>query len=264
MKQFISKKFPKFFRLLQRVQEQRRKLRKAYKLRKEYCLALLFRKPYLGKLYGGGPYLPDQSKGISLKRMVQICGGTKCLEVGSWVGGSSMIIGKELKKQGKGILYCIDTWRGSPNYDVYEAERRGINKDWVYKMFSRNIKVSGLNSYIIPIRKASDEAVKDFPKESFDLVFIDGDHAYGQFKRDLLNYRELVKIGGILCGDDLEKFLPQTDKELTFKYKEEDWLNDYHPGITLAINEIFKDEVWVKDSFWAIRKTDKGWEKVNC
>lgn len=259
---------PGLFKFLKNIQELRRTIKKRLPLYSKYYAAIILKKPYWGQLYGGGGYNPNQSKGILLKKAVQICGGTKCLEIGSWTGGSSMIMGNELKRIGKGILYCVDTWKGAPNYDAerYDRERNALNRDWVYKTFLRNIKVSRLNSYVIPIRKSSNNAIKDFPKESFDLVFIDGDHAYGQFKRDLENYKELVKVDGILCGDDLEKLLPEVDKELTVKNKEEDWLFEcggYHPGITLAINEVFNDQVGVKDSFWAVRRTDTGWKKLD-
>lgn len=250
------------------MQELRRTIKKKLPLYSEYYTAIILKKPYWGQIYGGGPYAPNQSKGILLKNTVNQCGGVKCLEVGSWTGGSSMIIGNELKRQSKGILYCIDTWRGAPNYDTEKCdrERYALNRDWVWKTFNRNLRTSGLTKYVIPVRKSSDEAIKDFPRESFDLVFIDGDHAYKQFKRDLLNYKELVKVGGILCGDDLEKFLPEVDEKLTKTNAEEDWLLEYggyHPGITLAINEVFNDQVGVKDSFWAVRRTDTGWKKLD-
>ena len=46
---------------------------------------------------------------------------------------------------------------------------------------------------------------------AFDLIYIDGDHAYSQFKRDLINYSKLCKIGGVLCGDDLPVMTTRDD-----------------------------------------------------
>lgn len=48
----------------------------------------------------------------------------------------------------------------------------------------------------------SDEAALTIEDESLDFVFIDGNHSYLQVKKDLDNYYEKVKKGGIFSGHD--------------------------------------------------------------
>jgi len=52
------------------------------------------------------------------------------------------------------------------------------------------------------IRKTSMEATKDFYDESLDFVYIDGDHNYASFKKDLEQWFQKIKKHGVLCGDD--------------------------------------------------------------
>ena len=52
------------------------------------------------------------------------------------------------------------------------------------------------------IRKTSEEASKDFKDETLDFVYIDGDHNYAPFKKDLEIWYQKLKKNGVLCGDD--------------------------------------------------------------
>lgn len=261
----IEQYSPELFDLLRDINNFKRDFKKKLAKYSEYWYALAFRKPYYGQMYGGGPYTLLTEKGKALRTLAQKA--TRCLEIGSWTGGSSMIIGNELKKKKEGVLYCIDTWKGSPNcnIDKESLQYKALMRDWVYKTFLRNIKLSGLNSYIVPVRKDSNDAIKDFEERSFDLVFIDGDHGYYQFKKDLINYMPLVRVGGLLCGDDMERFLYEVDKERTIENKEVDWLHDeqYHPGITLAIDEVLNNQISMAGSLWIAKRTENGWAKVD-
>lgn len=267
IKNTLKRISPITLEFVQDLQELRRRIKKRFPVLLEYYSAVVFQKPYWGSIYGGGGYGKESPKGILLRNAVKSISETnlQCLEVGSWTGNSAMIIGSILKEAGKGKLLCVDTWKGAPNYKKSTSgEIYALNKDWVWKTFCRNIKLAKLNDYIVPKRDTSDNISRTLSPESLDLVFIDGDHSYTQCKRDLLNYMPLIKVGGILCGDDLEIFFPDTNKELTIEKAEEDWVleNDgYHPGVTLAIHEVFKDGVNVKNSFWSVRKTETGWEK---
>ena len=49
------------------------------------------------------------------------------------------------------------------------------------------------------------------PRHAFDIAFIDGDHAYTAVLRDLQAACELIRDGGILCGDDLELQIAEID-----------------------------------------------------
>lgn len=49
------------------------------------------------------------------------------------------------------------------------------------------------------------EAVKQFPDEHFDYVYIDADHSYEAVKRDIEDWYPKVRVGGILAGHDYVK-----------------------------------------------------------
>jgi hypothetical protein len=52
------------------------------------------------------------------------------------------------------------------------------------------------------VRKYSFDAVKDFPDEFFDFIFIDADHTYDGVSRDLVDWYPKVKVGGAFIGHD--------------------------------------------------------------
>lgn len=52
------------------------------------------------------------------------------------------------------------------------------------------------------IHAKSDAARRRIKNDSVDLFFIDGSHGYEQVKRDISNYWQKLKIGGILLGHD--------------------------------------------------------------
>ena len=53
--------------------------------------------------------------------------------------------------------------------------------------------------------KSSMDALKDFPDECFDYVYIDADHSARTVREDCLGWYPKVKKGGILAGHDYMK-----------------------------------------------------------
>lgn len=54
------------------------------------------------------------------------------------------------------------------------------------------------------IRNNSLDALEDFENESFDVIFIDGDHRYESVAEELRSYWPILARGGILAGDDYD------------------------------------------------------------
>lgn len=86
------------------------------------------------------------------------------------------------------------------------------------------------------IHSSSDNAIRFFHR-MYDFVFIDGCHSYEQTRKDILNYWQVVKSGGLIAGHNYENGTAAA-----------------HPGVAKAVMEIFgkgnftiaDDLVWYK------------------
>lgn len=189
----------------------------------------------------------------------------KILEIGSWAGQSTIIWATTCKEVKKGMVFVIDHWQSSKNEP--EIMKQAAKDNMIFSLFLYNIEASGVKDYIVILKGSSDIIAEILKPETFDFIYIDGDHAYSQFKKDLLNYMNILKINGILCGDDLELCQSDIDISNAKVQCEEDYILDpitqkrFHPGVTLGIGEILGD-VSTKEGFWAMRKVENGWEKV--
>ncbi|MHC4159414.1 MAG: class I SAM-dependent methyltransferase, partial [Planctomycetota bacterium] len=173
----------------------------------------------------------------------------------------------------KGLVICIDKWE--PYYEPFQREQPGpyrqmhdaLSSGKIFELFIHNIKATGHDDVIIAFRGWSDNLLPLLGSDRFDLVFIDGNHAYTGVLKDIESSARLVSEGGIMCGDDLELQLYQLDVQYAKEHKQKDYVTDpktgkeYHPGVSLAVGEFF-GEVSVWEGFWAMRKNMGHWEKV--
>jgi len=180
----------------------------------------------------------------------------KCVEVGTYVGGSAVVIGSLLT--GKGRLYCIDE-RKQPSL------------------------VTNLESYRVTetvefIHNSSVKASKGFEDESLDFIYIDADHHYSGVYSDVKHWWPKMKSGAMVCGHDCQVLYrdlsdAQRDKivsskgtfkvpydhllpDLAFECKWWDFPN-IHPGIILAVWDMFGEAanlVKLGSSIWYIVK----------
>lgn len=196
------------------------------------------------------------------------------LEIGSWMGASALswAQGLRIHNDAQGTITCVDAWkpffdRSTHTNDVYVSMEQALSSETAYNIFSHNISTIPKTINCQHLRGQSDNILPLLREASFDVVFIDADHAYTPVLKDIKNSLALVKDGGIICGDDLNLQLFQVDKENTVKNAEADFIKDpksnrnYHPGVTLAVAEIF-GEVSSWGGFWAMQKRGNTWQKV--
>jgi hypothetical protein len=98
-------------------------------------------------------------------------------------------------------------------------------------------RMSRYNNYEL-IEKKSDDAIQELMNtpvvHCFDVVYIDGMHQYEQVKKDILNYRALVKKGGFVAGHDYAN----------------SWLS-----VKKAVDEVYgAPDVVFNDTSWLVRK----------
>ena len=133
-----------------------------------------------------------------------------CLEIGCFEGlSSNHIVNNMLSENGK--LICVD-----PLTDEYISENPSekdiLNNQTVYEYFKNqytrfyeNTKIHIDSGKLILYRKLSSEVygeLIDNYKETFDFIYIDGDHRADYVYLDAINCFELCKTDGIILFDD--------------------------------------------------------------
>lgn len=117
------------------------------------------------------------------------------VEIGSWKGKSTIWLGSAALKLKNVKVYAIDPHVGSIEKP---KEYKKINN---YSTFLANIQKAGLKNTVIPIKKTSSLASRDFNK-TIDILFIDGAHDYKYVVKDFLNWHPKIKIGGWIIFHD--------------------------------------------------------------
>lgn len=126
-----------------------------------------------------------------------------CAEIGVWQGGFSNRI---LTETNPTNLYLIDPWvwsQGSLPKNFFIANTRiAKNQRDMNEIHSAVIKRFAENTNVHILRLKSHEAAPTFQDGFFDWIYIDGAHDYDNVKRDLESYKNKVKVGGYITGDD--------------------------------------------------------------
>ncbi len=181
--------------------------------------------------------------------------GSTFLEIGSWCGESSAVLGKVAKNK-NGRLFCIDWWKGNTGMELEQIAKRSD----IFSVFWENMKKEGLEDVVIPIRARSDMVSDILQKESFDLIYIDGDHRHDAALNDIKRYAPLLKVGGIICGDDCEGYVSDYDRSFLEEGKSVDCHESVHCGVVLAVGEYFHDYL-INYNTWSVKKTADGWKQ---
>ena len=235
----------------------------------EFKICLLSNKPYFGTYLTAGQTWPQRR--IAMRNLLESelskykGNDYQVLEVGSWGGQSAILWASICKKFKKGKVFCVDTW-GSFENKLFKVMKKATKGDKIMKLFFHNVKATNSNN-ITAIRGRSNDVAKILKPNSFNFVYVDGDHTYHPFKKDLEDYSKLCCQGGIICGDDLELDPSEVDLDNARKNQRVDYIKDtktgeyFHPGIALAVKEFF-GKVSMLNGFWAVRKSKNGWEKV--
>jgi len=154
--------------------------------------------------------------------------GGMFVEVGSWKGQSAAFMGVEIVNSGKDIkLYCVDTWAGSDEHVTDDDVILGT----LYDRFLENTRP--VKDVVVPIRKTSVEAAKEFLDGTVDFVFIDAAHDYDNVLADILAWWPKVRPMGMIGGHDF---------------------NDFNPGVIKAVTENFQMVHMLPGCVWMIGK----------
>ena len=146
-------------------------------------------------------------------------GPIRMLEVGSWKGLSSSVLGTIARERNDGSsVLCIDTWLGAPEFWTWGIDdpSRGTALQCkhgypsVFYTFTKNMKALRLENQVIPFPISSDQGfeVLRHYNAQFDLIYVDASHEENAVLRDIENAWTVLAPGGILFGDDYSDFWP--------------------------------------------------------
>ena len=198
------------------------------------------------------------------------------LEVGSMIGESAIVWHQGLREHndGQGRIVCVDPWvayegKAGVGQQLDNDQNRQLASGEALAQFHDNIARAGAADSIEVRRGCSDDILPALTKDSFDIVYIDGDHSYAQVRKDLANAAPLVRDGGLLCGDDLEVLFGECNQALCLKWAElgAEYVRDpatglgFHPGVTLAVWRQF-GAVSRWGLTWAMQRSGTDWQKV--
>lgn len=167
------------------------------------------------------------------------------VEIGSWCGRSSVVLGYAAQLQGGTMVHCIDLfphrddWKqnadGSYSFSVeisgirvggyqdqtvwaepFERDIAPIYSEHesVYEVFQSNVSRCALSDVIQPHRGTSD-LLGGLPNFRCKLAFLDGDHSYPAVCRDIENVERHLLPGGWICFDDAFSCYDGVDKAIT-------------------------------------------------
>jgi predicted O-methyltransferase YrrM len=135
-----------------------------------------------------------------------------CLEIGCFEGLTSNYIVENLLSQ-SGKLICVDPLKEAYiEGDLDEDDVRSNNSEFSffkgqYSRFIENTADKIQSGKIVLYRELSfdfyNERLSEY-SDSFDLIYIDGDHRPESVYRDAFNCFKLCKVGGIIIFDDYE------------------------------------------------------------
>ena len=137
----------------------------------------------------------------------------KIVEIGSWMGKSTIWLGKGSLRGHKAMVCSVDTHTGNKElYDLYKGRENDFDffkdgKIWTYDIFLSNIKKAKIKSVVRPLVMTSEEAT-NVMKESLSLVsllFIDGDHEYEAVLKDYNLWSPLIQERGIITFHDVSR-----------------------------------------------------------
>lgn len=134
-------------------------------------------------------HLSDTDKSLLARLVSKLPPGSRCLEVGSYLGASAIITARNLPAGA--TLTCVDTWRN-------DGMSEGVRD--TFREFVDNTKPYA--DRIAALRMTSAEAAQDFAGE-IDFLFIDGDHSYEGCKADFEAWVPKLRDGGVVVFHDV-------------------------------------------------------------
>jgi predicted O-methyltransferase YrrM len=152
----------------------------------------------------------DEAEGTCLYELARSSSrSAPCLEIGSYCGKSGLFLGEGCRETGLHPLFTVDHHRGSaeqqPGELYFDAELYDAGEESMTTLsrLVRNIRLAGLDDWVIPVVAKSTVLGRHWPDASLSLLFIDGGHSQADSFGDYRTWARCVRRGGYLCVHDV-------------------------------------------------------------
>lgn len=133
-----------------------------------------------------------------LRKLVErIPENSSMVEIGSYLGESTLIF---LDSGRLFMVYAVDPWVNGYDPEVKDIASFRFDMDLVEARFDE--VVAPYRNHIFKLKMTSEQASSNFPDQSLDFVYIDGNHTYESVKQDIVIWRKKIRLGGIIAGHD--------------------------------------------------------------
>ena len=208
------------------------------------------------------PFMPEEHARLLYNLALENSG--TIVEIGSWHGRSSVILGSAVKNLGKGHLYCFDHW------NLIEGAECIMKQD-IWKIWNDHISEWNLQAVVTPGRAYSQKAAEKWPaNKTIDLLFIDGWHEYWESGPLIIPPEDIQEYGieGWLRDGKLispHKHQPSFDRAAKVDF--DVWAPKLKAGGTLILHDLHADfpgvlKVWKENvessSEWEIKHSENN------
>ena len=145
-------------------------------------------------------------------------------EIGTFEGEFA----KKMSKLNPQVVVCIDGF----HHMMASGDQDGNNLKEVFMPAIYKQLCEEAAQYRLVINRGwSFDVLPQYPNETFDFIYIDGDHSYEGCKRDLIISSQKIKKGGIIAGHDYFVNIAKNR-------------GDFACGVGKAVNEFCEEYGW--------------------
>lgn len=142
-------------------------------------------------------------KALDLAAVIIAFRPKKTVEIGVYGGKSLLPMALVCEAIDAGVVIGIDPWSPAASAEGYTGDNASwwgrLDHEGIYRSFTENVKRLGVHNRVAIERAKSDDAAVPV---DIDLLHVDGQHTE-QATRDVKRFGANVRIGGLVCMDDL-------------------------------------------------------------
>ena len=163
--------------------------------------------------------IPGWTRGIEADALAEIAhsleGDAVIVEIGSFLGSSTVFLAGTRKLHGAGRVHCVDPFDGSgDSFSVphYDAIIQTLGAGSPREHFDRNIRAAGLSDWV-EVHPGKAEQVATGWNLPIDLLVFDGDQSPAGVRAAYAGWSPWLKEGGVIAlhNSDPHEYAPEHD-----------------------------------------------------